>query len=130
MLSVPWAYRLITGLAQQTEHILLVGFDTGLVEGIDTGDIGGNAAAELEEVDHFADIFFINATSFVTRQRTQSTLTESAIKEIANLYHNREEVEEISKSVSFDEIKANRYNLMVERYVTQKQIQEVFDLQA
>ena len=76
------------------------------------------------------DIFFINATSFVTRKRTQSTLTESAIKEIANLYHNHEEVEEISRIVSIDEIKANRYNLMVERYVTKKQVQEVFDLDA
>ena len=76
------------------------------------------------------DIFFINAISFVNRQRTQSTLTESAIKELANLYHTREEVEEISRIISLDEVKANRYNLMVERYVTQKQVQEVFDLEA
>lgn len=77
-----------------------------------------------------SDTFFINATSLVNRQRTQSTLTEEGIRAIAKLYHDREEVEEISKSVTLEDIKANRYSLMVDRYVTLKQVQEVFDLDA
>lgn len=76
------------------------------------------------------DTFFINATSFVNRQRTQSTLTEEGITAIAKIYHNHEELEEISKSVTPEEIKINRYNLMVNRYVTQSQVEEVFDLES
>ncbi len=77
-----------------------------------------------------SNIFFIDATSFTTRQRTLSTLTEIAIQEISKLYHNFEEREEISRLVSLSDIQDNRYNLMVERYVTSKTVQEVFDLES
>ena len=45
---------LITGLTQQSEHIFLIGLNTGLVEGIDSQNISGNCAGKLEEVDQIA----------------------------------------------------------------------------
>lgn len=76
------------------------------------------------------DIFFMNATSFVEKNRTLNTLSEQSIKEIGQLYHTREEREEVSKLVSLEQVRANRYNLMVERYVTPKVKQEKFDVEA
>lgn len=76
------------------------------------------------------DIFFINATSFVEKNRTLNTLSEQSIKEIGKLYLTRKEREEVSKLVSLEQVRANRYNLMVERYVTPKVKQEKFDVEA
>src|SRR5699024_2255584 len=41
----------ISGLAQQVEHVLLVGLHAGLVEGVDPGHVARDAAGKLEEVD-------------------------------------------------------------------------------
>ena len=76
------------------------------------------------------DIFFMNATSFVEKNRTLNTLLEQSIKEIGQLYHTREERQEVSKLVSLEQVQENRYNLMVERYVTPKVKQEKFDVEA
>ena len=76
------------------------------------------------------DIFFMNATSFVEKNRTLNTLSEQSIKEIGQLYHTRKERAEVSKLVSLEQVRENRYNLMVERYVTKKEVHEVFDLES
>ena len=76
------------------------------------------------------DIFFMNATSFVEKNRTLNTLSEQSIKEIGQLYHTRKERAEVSKLLSLEQVRENRYNLMVERYVTKKEIHEVFDLES
>ena len=47
----------IAGLAQQMEHVLLVGLDAGLVEGVDALHVAGHAAGELKEVDERAERF-------------------------------------------------------------------------
>lgn len=73
------------------------------------------------------DVFFINASSFVERSRTLSTLTQKSIDEIGKIYHQREEHAQISKLVSLEEIKENRYNLMVERYLTPQVMVETFN---
>ena len=76
------------------------------------------------------DIFFINATSFVEKNRTLNTLSEQSIKEIGQLYLTRKERAEVSKLVSLEQVRENRYNLMVERYVTKKEVHEIFDLKS
>ena len=47
----------IAGLAQQMEHVLLIGLDAGLVEGVDALHVAGHAAGELKEVDERAERF-------------------------------------------------------------------------
>ncbi len=74
------------------------------------------------------DIFFINASSFVERSRMLSTLTPQSIDEIGKIYHQREEHAQISKLVPLQQIQENRYNLMIERYITPKLIVETFNM--
>ena len=49
----------IAGLAQQLEHVLLVHLNTGLIEGVDAQHIGGNAAAQLQEVEQLAQLALV-----------------------------------------------------------------------
>ena len=44
----------IAGLAQQGEHVLLIGLHAGLVKGIHVQQIAAQAAGILEEVDQLA----------------------------------------------------------------------------
>ena len=45
------ALSLVAGLVEQSEHILLVGLDTGLVEGIHSQDVTTDTTRALEEVE-------------------------------------------------------------------------------
>ncbi len=47
--------KLVLGFAEEAEHVLFVGFDAGLVEGVDAEEGGGDCAGELEEVDEGAE---------------------------------------------------------------------------
>lgn len=47
-------HLLVTGLAEQGEHVLFVRLNTGLVKGIDTKQITRKCAGKLKEVDHIA----------------------------------------------------------------------------
>ena len=49
------------GLAEHTEHILLVRLDAGLVEGIDAEERGGHRTGVLKEVDKLAEMVLIRA---------------------------------------------------------------------
>ena len=42
------------GTAEKSEHILLIGFHTGLVEGIDFQHVAADAAGEFKEVEQLA----------------------------------------------------------------------------
>ena len=53
-----FAFGFIAGLAEQSEHILLVGLDAGLVEGVYAERIARYAAGTLEEVDQLSQIVF------------------------------------------------------------------------
>ena len=57
-------------------------------------------------------------------------MSEQSIKEIGQLYLTRKERAEVSKLVSLEQVRENRYNLMVERYVTKKEVHEIFDLKS
>ena len=45
------AQLLVAGLAQQSEHVLLVRLHAGLVEGVHVQQVPGQAAGVLKEVD-------------------------------------------------------------------------------
>ena len=52
---------LIAGFSQELEHIALVKFHAGLVKGVDPQHIGGNTAAQLQEVEHLAHLCIIKS---------------------------------------------------------------------
>ena len=52
-------FGFVTGLAEEGKHILLVGFDTGLVEGIDVEQQTAHAAGPFEEVDELTEVVLV-----------------------------------------------------------------------
>ena len=51
----------VAGLAEEVEHVLLVGFNAGLVEGVDIKEETGDAAAFFEEVDELTEVVLVDA---------------------------------------------------------------------
>ena len=43
------------GFAKEMEHIILVGFNAGLVKGVDADQLGGESAGGFEEEDQGAE---------------------------------------------------------------------------
>ena len=62
-------------------------------------------------------VLFINAVNEVTRERSQSFLTEEHIEKITNAYNSYVDIEGFSKVVSVDEIKRNNCQLSIPLYV-------------
>ena len=49
----------ITGLTQKTEHILLVGLNTGLVEGIYLQNVAADGTGKFKEINHITEVLFV-----------------------------------------------------------------------
>ena len=49
-----FAFSLVAGFVEQSEHIFLVGFHTWLIERIDTEQISANAAGALKEINQLS----------------------------------------------------------------------------
>lgn len=63
------------------------------------------------------DILFIDASSQFEKGKNQNKLTQANIDHIIELYVNRADVEKEAHLASYEEIKANDYNLNIPRYV-------------
>lgn len=62
-------------------------------------------------------ILFINAVNEVTRERSQSLLTDEHIERIVQTYQDFEDIEGLSKVVSNDEVREKDSNLSIPLYV-------------
>jgi hypothetical protein len=62
-------------------------------------------------------ILFINAVNEVTRERTQSFLTDSHIEHIVSAYQSFTGETDFAKLASLEEIRANDYSLKIDLYV-------------
>lgn len=77
--------------------------------------------------DH--SIRFIDASKYCVKVTNSNKLTEDNIKDIYNLYANRnEDVEYTAKTVEYDEIVKNNYNLSVSTYVEKEDTREKVDI--
>jgi len=63
------------------------------------------------------DILFIDASSQFIKGKNQNKMSEENIDHILKLYTERKDVEKEAHLASYDEIKANEYNLNIPRYV-------------
>lgn len=63
------------------------------------------------------DILFIDASAQFEKGKNQNKLTQENIDHIMQLYIDRKDVEKEAHLASYDEIKANDYNLNIPRYV-------------
>lgn len=62
-------------------------------------------------------VLFIDARKHVTRKGTESFLTQEQLDEIANIYLNYSEIDEVSAVATRDEIATGEYSLAINRYV-------------
>ncbi len=73
---------------------------------------------------------FIDASgeNFFKKETNNNVLTEEHIKKIMDMFDSKEDVENVAKSVKFDAIAGNDYNLSVSAYVEAKDTREVIDI--
>ncbi len=63
------------------------------------------------------DVLFIDASRYFEKNKTQNVMNAEHIEHVVELYKNRQDVEKEAHLASFDEIKANDFNLNIPRYV-------------
>ncbi|MGL4667688.1 MAG: type I restriction-modification system subunit M [Saezia sp.] len=71
---------------------------------------------------------FIDASGLFKKETNTNTLTEAHIAQIMQAFDTKEDVEHFAKSVDYDDIAANDFNLAVSSYVEAKDMREVIDI--
>ncbi len=71
---------------------------------------------------------FIDASSLFKKETNNNVLTDEHIEKIMAVFDSKTDVEHFAKSVSFDAIAANDYNLSVSSYLEAKDNREVVDI--
>ena len=71
---------------------------------------------------------FIDASDLFQKVTNNNVLTDDHIEQIMDMFDNKDDVEHVAKSVSFEAIAANDYNLSVSSYVEAKDTREVVDI--
>ncbi|MEG0349570.1 N-6 DNA methylase [Enterococcus sp.] len=63
------------------------------------------------------DILFIDASKEFTKYASQNVLEDKHISKILDTFNGRKQIDKFSKSISFDEISENDFNLNIPRYI-------------
>jgi len=71
---------------------------------------------------------FIDASGLFKKETNTNILTDDHIAEIMRVFDSKENVDYFARSVPFEEIAANDYNLSVSSYVEAKDTREVVDI--
>jgi len=71
---------------------------------------------------------FIDASGLFKKETNNNTLTDAHIEQIMQAFDSKENVDHLAKSVSFEQVAANDYNLSVSSYVEAKDNREVVDI--
>ncbi|EKD08232.1 type I restriction-modification system subunit M [Limnospira platensis] len=71
---------------------------------------------------------FIDASGLFKKETNNNTLTDDHIAEIMGVFDSKENVDHFARSVPFEEIAANDYNLSVSSYVEAKDTREKVDI--
>jgi len=71
---------------------------------------------------------FIDASGLFKSATNNNILEEEHIEQILKLFADKEDVPHLAKSISFEDIVKNDYNLAVSSYVEQKDTREVIDI--
>ncbi len=74
------------------------------------------------------DVLFIDASNLYEKDKKQNVMNEEHIDKVLELYRNRESVDKQAYLATFDDIKANDYNLNIPRYVDTSEEEEQIDL--
>ncbi|TNH43610.1 type I restriction-modification system subunit M [Photorhabdus luminescens] len=71
---------------------------------------------------------FIDASTLFKKETNNNVLTDSHIEQIMQVFDSKADIEHFAKSVSFEAIAANDYNLSVSSYVEAKNNREEIDI--
>ena len=71
---------------------------------------------------------FIDASSLFKKETNNNTLTDSHIEQIMEVFDTKSNVDHFAKSVDYDDIVKNEYNLSVSSYVEAKDTREVVEI--
>ena len=74
------------------------------------------------------DVLFINASEHFDKGKRQNALADEHLKQIVGTYKFRKEAARYSRKVSMQEIKENKYNLNISRYVSTAEDEVPIDL--
>jgi len=74
------------------------------------------------------DVLFIDASKLFEKKKTQNVMTADHIRQVIELYVNRQSKDKEAHLASYDEIKENGYNLNIPRYVDTFEEEEQIDL--
>ena len=75
------------------------------------------------------DVLFIDASKLFEKQKKQNVMNEEHIDRVLELYRQRADVEKVCHLATFDEIKANDFNLNIPRYVDSSEKEAEIDLE-
>lgn len=75
-----------------------------------------------------SNVLFVDSTMFFLKSKGRNCLTGENIEQISDIYHKRHDMENLSRVVSYSEIKDNDYNLNITRYVKRKEETQDIDL--
>ncbi len=71
---------------------------------------------------------FIDASGLFKKETNTNTLLDTHIEQIMHVFYSKTDVEHFAKSVSFEKVAGNDYNLSVSSYVEAKDNREVVDI--
>jgi len=71
---------------------------------------------------------FIDASGLFKKDTNTNTLTDEHIEQIMQVFDNKADCEHFAKSIPFEAVAANDYNLSVSSYVEAKDNREVVDI--
>ncbi|SYV89671.1 Probable type I restriction enzyme BthVORF4518P M protein, partial [Metamycoplasma alkalescens] len=74
------------------------------------------------------DIFFVDASQLYIKDGKNNKFSHSHIKKISDIVNNKIEVSNLSRLVSYEEIKQNDFNLNISRYIDNFKKPEEYDL--
>ena len=76
------------------------------------------------------DVLFIDASNLYEKEKKQNVMNEEHIDKVLELYNNRKSVDKLAYLASYDDIKANDYNLNIPRYVDTSEEEDEIDIKA
>ncbi|EOJ5665082.1 type I restriction-modification system subunit M, partial [Escherichia coli] len=71
---------------------------------------------------------FIDASELFKKETNNNILTDAHIEQIMQVFASKEDVAHLAKSVTFEAVVANNYNLSVSSYVESKDNREIIDI--
>ncbi len=106
----------------------IIGLPTNLFYG--TSIPAAIVLIDKENSQNRKDIFMIDASKGFTKDGDKNRLREQDIRKITDVFNGQIEISGYSKMISFAEIKKNKYNLNIPKYIDSQEEEDMQDIEA